>query len=75
MNRIPWEEHIVIEPDLHHGEPCIRGTRIPVAIILGSLADGMSIDEILQEYPQLKVDDIQAVLSYAAEVVRDGILT
>jgi len=39
-----WQDRIVIEVDLHHGEPCIKNTRIPVAIIVGSLADGMTFD-------------------------------
>lgn len=50
------------------GEPCIRGTRIPVAIVLGSLADGMSVDEILREYPQLAPEDIQAAVRYTKEL-------
>lgn len=70
MARIRWEERIVVAPDLHHGEPCIRGTRIPVAMIVGSLADGMSWEEVLAAYPQLEPDDIRAALAYAAEMVR-----
>ena len=42
MGRMIWQERVVISPDLHHGEPCIKGTRIPVATIVGSLADGMT---------------------------------
>jgi len=41
-----WQGRIVIEPDLHHGDPCIKGTRIPVTIVAGSLADGMTFEEI-----------------------------
>jgi uncharacterized protein (DUF433 family) len=74
MGRIQWQEHIIIAPDIHHGDPCIKGTRIPVAIVLGSLADGMTVDEILAHYPQLTQDDIRAVLSYAADVVQQDIL-
>lgn len=70
MARMRWEERIVIAPDLHHGEPCIKGTRVPVAMIIGSLADGMSWEEILGAYPQLTLDDIRAALTYAAETVR-----
>jgi uncharacterized protein (DUF433 family) len=75
MDRVPWQERVVIKPDLHHGEPCIRGTRIPVSIILGSLADKMSIDDIITAYPQLSIEDIQAALSYAADVIRTDLLT
>ncbi len=74
MSRIQWQDRIVISPDLHHGDPCIKGTRIPVAIILGSLADGMTPDDIRAAYPQLVPEDIQATLAYAAEVVRRELL-
>ena len=74
MARVNWRERVVIDPDIHHGEPCIRGTRVPVAMIVGSLADGMSFEEILREYPQLSEEDIRAALAYAAEVLEDEIL-
>jgi len=48
MGRVRWQDRIVIAPDLHHGDPCVKGTRIPVAVIVGSLADGMVWDEIRQ---------------------------
>jgi len=75
MNRMRWQERIVVAPDLHHGDPCIKGTRIPVAVIIGSLADGMTIADIIRSYPQLTPEDIQAALAYAAEAVRYDILT
>ncbi len=74
MDRIRWQDRIVIAPDLHHGDPCIKGTRIPVAVIVGSLADGMTPEEIREAYPQLAVEDIQAALAYAAEVVSQDLL-
>lgn len=70
MARMHWEERIVMAPDLHHGEPCVKGTRVPVAMIIGSLADGMTWEEILEAYPQLTLEDIRAALTYAAEAVR-----
>lgn len=73
MSRIAWQDRIVIAPDLHHGEPCIRGTRIPVATIVGSLADGLTHEEIRQAYPQLTDEDIQATLAYAAEALRSEV--
>jgi uncharacterized protein (DUF433 family) len=72
--RINWQKHISIDPDIHHGEPCIKGTRVPVSIIVGSIADGMTFDEILDAYPQLKRESIQAALAYAAEVVRQDVI-
>ena len=66
MSRINWKNFIVIDPEIHHGEPCIKGTRVPVAILVGSIADGMSVAEVLEEFPQLKQKEIQAALEYAS---------
>jgi len=74
MGRVRWQERIVIAPDLHHGDPCIKGTRIPVAMIVSSLADGMTLGEIQEAYPQLTVEDIQAALAYVVEVIHQDIL-
>lgn len=74
MGRIPWQERIVIAPDLHHGDPCIKGTRIPVAMIVGSLADGLTPGQIQEAYPQLTAEDIQAALAYAAELISQDVL-
>jgi uncharacterized protein (DUF433 family) len=49
MGRVRWQDRIVIAPDVRHGDPCIKGTRIPVAMIVGSLADGMTPEEIQGE--------------------------
>jgi uncharacterized protein (DUF433 family) len=64
MNKFVWQKHIVIDADLHHGDPCIRGTRISVSTIIGSLADRMTPEEIQAAYPQLSLEDIQAALAY-----------
>ncbi len=74
MGRIRWQEHIAMAPDLHHGDPCIKGTRIPVAIVVGSLADGLTPAEIIDQYPRLTHEDIQAALAYAAEMVSQDVL-
>ncbi len=74
MSRFRWQDHIVIDAEIHHGDPCIKGTRIPVSIIMGSLADGMTFDEIYHYYPQLMKEDIQAVLAYAAELMQQEVL-
>ena len=68
-----WRARIVCDPELHHGEPCVRGTRIPVAILVASLAD-MPLDELLGEYPQLAREDIQASILYAAEAAHNTIV-
>ena len=62
---------ITIRPDQMGGMPCIRGLRIPVATVVGMLAEGMAEDEILTAYPDLERDDIAEALRYAAEAVRE----
>ena len=69
MSRIDWKDHITVDSNLHHGNPCIKGTRIPAVTIVGSLADGMTTGEILEAYPQLSLVAIQAALAYAADVM------
>ena len=56
------------------GVPCIRGLRIPVATVVGMVADGMSNEEILAAYPDLEREDISEALRFAAEAVREGVL-
>ena len=58
---------ITIEPGKRGGRPCIRGMQISVYDILGWLAAGMTNDQILEEYPELTVEDIRAALAYAAD--------
>ncbi len=74
IERVRWQERVVIAPDVHHGDPCIKGTRIPVSIIVGSLADGMTPEEIQEAYPQLTAEDIRAALAYAADAIHQEIL-
>ena len=70
MQRAKWQKRIQIVEALHHGDPCIAGTRVPGVTIVSSLADGMSAAEVLAEYPQLSLEDIYAALAYAADSVR-----
>jgi uncharacterized protein (DUF433 family) len=74
MQRVDWQEYITIDPELHHGDACIKGTRIPVATIVGSLADGLSSEEIIAAYPQLETVQIQAALAYAADMLQHDLL-
>jgi uncharacterized protein (DUF433 family) len=67
----PLLKRISIDPNVCFGKPCIRGTRIWVSLILDFLASGMTIEEILTEYPYLEVEDIQAALAYGAEMARE----
>jgi len=64
-------ERITVDPAQMGGVPCVRGLRIPVATIVGLVAEGMSEAEILQAYPDLKKEDIREALRYAAEAVKE----
>jgi uncharacterized protein (DUF433 family) len=67
MTSTDWQDYITTDPELHHGDVCIRGTRIPVATIAASLAAGMGADQIIDAFPQLTAEQIQAVVSYLAD--------
>lgn len=62
---------ITVEPDKMGGQPCIRGLRIPVATVVAMVADGMTVDEILTDLPDLEAEDVAEALRYAAEAVRE----
>jgi uncharacterized protein (DUF433 family) len=62
---------ITVRPDQMDGVPCIRGLRIPVATVVGMVADGMTEQEILDAYPDLEAEDVREALRYAAEAVRE----
>lgn len=64
-------ERITTNPDVLGGVPCIRGLRVPVATVVGMIADGMTAAEILHDFPYLEADDIPEALRYAAEAVRE----
>jgi uncharacterized protein (DUF433 family) len=64
---INYKEYITIEPGKRSGKPCIRGIRIAVYDILNMLADGMTYDEIIDDYPKITKEDILACLAFAAE--------
>jgi uncharacterized protein (DUF433 family) len=59
--------HIVLDPALLHGKPVIRGTRVPVTVVVGSLAGGMTFEEVQREY-DLTADDIRAALRFVADL-------
>jgi uncharacterized protein (DUF433 family) len=67
----PLLQRISIDPNVCFGKPCIRGTRIWVSLLLDFLASGMTVEEILAEYPQLTVEDIHAAIAYGAEMSRE----
>jgi len=66
-----WRNRIVIDPNILTGKPIIKGTRISVELILDLLANGWTAEKILENYPQLKKEDIIAVLKYATEILKE----
>ena len=64
-----WRERITANPSVHHGDPVITGTRVPVSVIVSSIADGDTLQRILESYPQLTRLDVRAALRFAAEAV------
>lgn len=69
-----WRERISIDPNVCHGKPCIKGTRIMVWIIVDYLANGDTVEEVLAAYPSLTREDVQAALAYAAEMTRERVI-
>ena len=66
-----WQDHISVNPAILHGKACIRGTRIPVAVVLANLAEGVAPEEIIRDYPSLTPIAIQAALAYAADLAQE----
>ena len=57
-----WTDRITADPNVCHGKPCIKGTRMMVAVVLDNLAEGMTSEEIVRQYPPLTLDDIRAAM-------------
>ncbi len=66
--RRPWNELIVSDPQILRGKPRLKGTRIPVSLVLGYLAAGSTPEQIILEYPDLTVEQISACLDYARDL-------
>ena len=71
---VDWKKYITVDPAIAHGQASINGTRILVSVVLGNLAAGVSIDELLESYPTLTREAIQASLAYAAVLSRERLL-
>ena len=68
-----WRDRIVSNPEILVGKPVIKGTRISVELILGWLANGWTFEQVLESYPHIIRDDIQAALAFAAERLHKGV--
>ena len=69
-----YMDHLQADPTICGGQVCIRGTRIPAALILDALAGGDTIEDLLRGYPTLTREDVKAALAYAAQLARERIL-
>jgi uncharacterized protein (DUF433 family) len=67
-------ERITVDPNKMGGIPCIRDLRMPVATVVGMVADGMTVEQIIADFPDLEAEDVRAALLYAAEAVRERAL-
>jgi uncharacterized protein (DUF433 family) len=58
-----WRQRITVDPAVCHGQACIKGTRVMVAVLLDNLAAGLGADEVLRSYPSLRTEDVQAAMA------------
>jgi uncharacterized protein (DUF433 family) len=73
MATLDWRRRISVDPNVCHGQACIRGTRVPVSVVLDNLADDESASDIVRSYPSLTREDIQAAVAYAADLACERI--
>ncbi len=69
-----WKKRIIANPKICHGQPCIKGTRIMVSVVLDNLSEGLTPEEIVKEYPPLVLMDVRAAIAYAADLAREETL-
>jgi len=67
INCVDWQERISIDPLVCHGEACIKGTRIPVSVVLDNLAAGAELPELFKSYPSLTRQDVEAAIAFKAD--------
>jgi uncharacterized protein (DUF433 family) len=70
-----WQDYIIVDPEVCHGQACFKGTRIPVSIVLDNLALDLPVEEILRSYPSLTREAIKAGIAYAAELTREWVVS
>jgi uncharacterized protein (DUF433 family) len=73
MDRVANKNRVTVNPGVCGGRPCIRDTRIEIAVILDGLAEGLTFEDIVDHYPQLTREDIRAALVYAADLAHEGL--
>ena len=69
-----WQDYISSKPEVCHGKACITGTRVMATVILDSLAEGMGVEEIVENYPSVSREAVEATLLYAAELAKERLV-
>jgi uncharacterized protein (DUF433 family) len=69
-----WQDYVTVDPNVCHGRACISGTRIMVSVILDNLAAGLTPDDIVESYPSLSREAVQAAIMYAAALARERVV-
>ncbi len=69
-----WQDYVTVDPNVCHGQACIKGTRIMVSVVLDNLAAGLTPDEIIHSYPSLSREAVRAAVAYAAELARERVI-
>jgi uncharacterized protein (DUF433 family) len=69
-----WRSRVSSDLAVCHGQACIRGTRIPVSVVLDNLAAGLTAEQLVESYPSLTREDVSAAVAYAAEIARERII-
>ena len=69
-----WREYISVDQNICHGQACISGTRVMVSVILDNLAAGLTVEEIVESYPSVSDDAVEAALHYAAELAKERVV-
>ena len=69
-----WRDHITVDPQVCHGKACIRGTRVPVSVVLDNLAAGLTAEEITRSYPSVPAQAVRAALAYAADLAGERVV-
>jgi len=72
MEKTELLKRVTVDPSVAGGKPCIRNTRIYVATILDGLAEGLTVDQLIDHYPQLSPDDVRASLLYGAQLAQEN---
>jgi len=70
-----WKKYVTVDPKICHGKACIKGTRIPVTVILDNLAASISIEDIVKSYPSINRKSISASIAYAAELAKERVVS